>query len=144
MLGSYGMGGPGFFGLNLAPAGSFPQEWLVLTIWSACSWLLLDGKWMEAHPRYHHIQRPLYADYGDESDRDEVTSMLVGCKVVHARMEVDSSLLLLEKESSTRPLEIPQDTGLLSRFGGTDLPRVWYQDEDQRTAWVVSRGELYI
>jgi hypothetical protein len=144
VLGSYGMGGPGFFGLNLEAAGNFPREWLVLTLWSACSWLLLDGKWIDAHPRYHPLGLPLYIDYGGESDRDEVTAMLVGGTIVDASMEVDSSLLVLETQTATRRLEIPQDPGLLSRFGGTDLPRVWYEDEDQRGAWVISHGQLFL
>ncbi|MGA7733054.1 MAG: hypothetical protein WCD37_17485, partial [Chloroflexia bacterium] len=44
-LGSYGMGGPGFFGLRLAAAGDYLEEWLALRLWGADNWLLLDGQW---------------------------------------------------------------------------------------------------
>lgn len=54
--GTYGMGGPGFFGLELEAKDDHPQEWLVLTIWGAASWLLLDGRWIEAHPKFYDIQ----------------------------------------------------------------------------------------
>jgi hypothetical protein len=45
-LGSYGMGGPGFFGFRLGKKGRYPEEWLVLTIWGADNWLLIDKKWL--------------------------------------------------------------------------------------------------
>ncbi|MGC4046520.1 MAG: hypothetical protein QM758_22230 [Armatimonas sp.] len=38
IVGTYGMGGPGFFGLR------FGEEWLVISIWGAASWILVDGR----------------------------------------------------------------------------------------------------
>lgn len=43
-LGSYGMGGPGFFGMRLAATPSYSEEWLVLVLWGAAHWLILDGR----------------------------------------------------------------------------------------------------
>lgn len=40
-VGTYGMGGPGFFGLRLG------TEWLVVAIWGAASWILVDGRIVE-------------------------------------------------------------------------------------------------
>lgn len=37
-VGTYGMGGPGFFGLRLG------DEWLVVAIWGADSWIEADGR----------------------------------------------------------------------------------------------------
>jgi hypothetical protein len=38
IVGTYGMGGPGFFGLRLG------EEWLVISIWGASDWILVDGR----------------------------------------------------------------------------------------------------
>jgi hypothetical protein len=37
-VGTYGMGGPGFFGLRLG------DEWLVIAVWSAASWVQVDAR----------------------------------------------------------------------------------------------------
>jgi hypothetical protein len=36
--GTYGMGGPGFLGLRLG------DEWLIIAIWGAASWVQVDGR----------------------------------------------------------------------------------------------------
>ena len=144
-LGSYGMGGPGFFGLKLSANDDYSEEWLVLTLWSACSWLLLDGHWLEAHPRYYSLQLPLFSNYGGMDNRDLVSPILIGAEVVEVVMELASSLMVLRSiDGSLHRLEIPSDTASLPRFGGSDLERLWYEYEDQRNAWVVSRGNLFI
>ncbi len=171
-LGTYGMGGPGFFGLQLCGSELYLEEWLVLRVWSAGSWLLLNGRWVEAHPRYYDRQIPLFSNFGDSHDRDEVSTALVGAVLREATFEPDSSVVVLERGLATeRPpcgsvassalatrfapqraqvasirhrLEVPLETSLLPPYGGTDLPRRWYEDEDQRDAWVVSQGKLYL
>ncbi len=42
-VGSYGMGGPGFFGLR------FDKEWLVVAIWGADEWITAEGQRMKTH-----------------------------------------------------------------------------------------------
>ena len=145
-LGDYGMGGPGFFGLKLSALEPFPQEWLVLTLWSACTWLMLDGDWVDAHPRYHDRQLPLFINYGDAgSKRDLVSAVLVGAEIVEAEFNSDSSLLtLVATDGGRHRLEIPVQTSLLPPLPGGDQPRVWHKEEDQRLAWVVRQGRLYL
>jgi hypothetical protein len=55
-LGTYGMGGPGFFGIKLAGDAFQQDSWLILTIWSAGEWLLLDQHWLQASPKYDQVQ----------------------------------------------------------------------------------------
>lgn len=54
-LGSYGMGGPGFLGFELAAADQFPTEWLVLRFWGADSWLVINNALINTH---HCPERP--------------------------------------------------------------------------------------
>ena len=142
--GSYGMGGPGFFGLELAAKGRYPREWLVLTLWGAGGWLLLDGRWIEAHPNQYHVQRPLFSHFGGAEDWDDLTGKLVGAKIIEAAMEDSSSTVVLLQGSQRRVLEVPEDTTRLSIWGGSLEPKVWNPAESQLDAWVVSRkGNLF-
>jgi hypothetical protein len=67
-VGTYGMGGPGFFGLRLA------DEWLVISMWGADSWIQINGRivhdvfWNE-----NGMPRPWLS-----GDSDELTGRIVG------------------------------------------------------------------
>lgn len=142
VLGSYGMGGPGFFGLRLSETADFPEEWLVLRLWGACNWLLMDGEWVEAHPNQYHIQEPLYSNFGGDEMWDRLKERVVGAQITEVQIEHDYSRFVLTLGLTQYTLEIPQDTSRLSLYGGTMEPRVWNPDEDQRDAWIISQGDL--
>jgi hypothetical protein len=142
-LGSYGMGGPGFFGLRLAATGEHPDEWLILRVWGACCWLLLDGSWIEAHPNQYQVQEPLYSNFGPGEEWDRVTDKLVGATLQHAIVSDRASAFYLAG-AEVHKLEIPKDTSLLSLYGGTMQPRVWDPAESQLGAWVISQGDLWV
>jgi hypothetical protein len=142
-LGSYGMGGPGFFGLKLAAKGEYPDEWLVLRVWGAGCWLLLDGQWIEAHPNQYQVQEPLYSNFGPGEDWDRVTDKVVGTTLRSASVEDGLPVFYLEGAEIHR-LQMPKDTSLLSLYGGTMQPRVWQHDGNQLDAWVISHGDLWV
>ena len=53
-MGTYGMGGPGFFGLKLEKLPKkYPEEWLVLRLWGADNWLHYNNKILDCHPNQH-------------------------------------------------------------------------------------------
>lgn len=141
--GSYGMGGPGFFGLELRAKGRYPREWLVLTLWGAGEWLLLDGEWVEAHPNQYHIQRPLYSNFGGDEDWDDLTGKVVGAEIIEAYITDFSSRLVLLHGVEQHIFELPQDTTRLPVWGGSLEPKRWNPAESHLDAWVLSRrGEL--
>jgi hypothetical protein len=143
-LGSYGMGGPGFFGLRLAAVGDYSEEWLALRLWGADNWLLLDGQWVGAHPNQYHVQEPLISDFGGDESWDRVSEKVIGALIEDVKIERNCSLIVLVREAQTHRLEIPEDTSRLPLYGGTMQPHVWNPDEDQRDAWIVAQGELWV
>ena len=143
-LGSYGMGGPGFFGLRLAATREYPEEWLALRLWGADNWLLLDGQWVGAHPNQYHVQEPLYSNFGADASWDRVSERVCGALVKEAQIERDHSLILLAVDAEPHRLEIPRDSSRLPLYGGTMQPHVWHPDEDQRDAWVIAQGDLWV
>jgi hypothetical protein len=142
-LGSYGMGGPGFFGLQLYSSPAFHAEWLVLTLWAADNWLLFDGQWVAAHPNQYHKQRPLVSYFGGDEDWDDLSEKLVHSTIVAAEIDGDTSRIHLEKGPVSQLLEIPRDTSLLPPHGGSLAPRTWNLSESRLDAWIISEsGDL--
>jgi hypothetical protein len=144
VLGTYGMGGPGFGGFLLSRTRHYPKEWLVLILWAADNWLLLDGRWVSAHPRWYGEQRP-WQGWGDET-WDDFTPIIVGSRIMEAQIKVNESLLYLERADAgaRHLLELPRDVTRLSRHGGSGNPHQWHQNESHLDAWVFSRkGDLF-
>lgn len=147
-IGSYGMGGYGFFGLEMAPEKSRPKEWLILTIFGASEWLLLDGAWMEANPNQHHMQRPLYIIHqflpGDKLPgikiEDRVSDCLVGAIIEDAVITKKESKIFLKKDSNKHLLELPEDTSRLPLWGGSLKIKKWNLKESHLDAWIVSES----
>lgn len=63
-LGTYGMGGPGFFGLLCdTMQGHF---WLTFTVWCSGEYILLDDRVIECHPNYNEQYTPWRCETDDE------------------------------------------------------------------------------
>jgi hypothetical protein len=144
-LGTYGMGGPGFFGLCLVGTDAYPPEWLALTLWGAGEWLLLDGRWAHAHPNQYDVQRPLRSDYAGMEGWDEISGRLVGATITDMVVRDSASAITLEQREHTHILEVPEDTSRLPRYGGTFEQRKWHAHESHLDAWVISpTAELWV
>ncbi len=144
-LGSYGMGGPGFFGLKMAAHNGYPAEWLVLIVWAADNWLLFDGQWVAAHSNQYSVQHPLTSNFVAAEDWDGLSSKLLHTTIVGAEIVDKSSRIRVEKNDRSHLLELPEDTSRLPMYGGTLTKRVWNDDESHLDAWIISqRGDLII
>jgi hypothetical protein len=143
IIGSYGMGGPGFFGLKLSQKQPFPEEWLVLRLWAAFFWLLFDGQWLAAPSNQHSEQRPLY--HGTFEGWDDFTNLIIGLAIVEAIIKDDESLIYLEGNSGKHILEIPKDTKRLSKYPIPMAYHQWFESESQLDAWVITESaKLYV
>lgn len=139
-LGSYGMGGCGFFGLNLDQTDQYPSEWFVLLFWGAAEWLLLDGKWIEASPNQYHIQKPLFSDF-PESEWDQITDKLIGATIKNLQININSMKCKLENFGEEHLLELPADLTKLPLHGSLK-PRQWFESDDLLDAWIFTEGML--
>lgn len=133
-LGSYGMGGPGFFGLRLESNTTYRIEWLILILWGASEWILLDNQWVSSHPNQYHIQRPLLAD-----GKDEVTGKIIGATISNTIIERNETFIYLQHNANEHLLEVPSDYNRLPIYGGSLKPRKWTNWEHHLDAWVISR-----
>lgn len=142
--GHWGQSGAGFFGLELAQTRAYYQEFLVLTLFSASEWLLLNDHWLAAHPNQYATQRPLFSFFGGEQNWDEVSAILIGAEITQATIEDDHTLFTLYNAGMKHRLELPQDIFRLPLFGGTLKPRIWPNTESQLDAWVVTQSPLVV
>ena len=143
-MGHWGQSGAGFFALELAETRAYYQEYLVLTLFCASEWLLLDGHWLAAHPNQYATQRPLLSFFGGEQNWDEVSAILVGAEISQAMTADAHTRFILNKAGTQHQLELPQDTSRLPLIGGTLKPRIWPDTESQRDAWVVTQSPLVV
>ena len=141
--GTYGMGGPGFFGLELDATIHWPTtDHLVLTLWGAAGWLLLDDEWIEVHPNQYATRRPFYSNFGPKLRWDEVTPRLVGGTIEKFELGRTFSRLTARTQDAIHVLELPEDTSRLSLSGGTLQPRKWNPNDNIADAWVICDGNL--
>ncbi len=132
--GTYGQGGPGFFGLRLAATGVYPEEWLILRLWSANDWLNVNGHWLGANPgQYTDATQPLYSNFhGAKWDRFTplVTNQRITKFDVQKRtldIEIGDAKIVLTEDPTTRPI-----------YAGTQEPRTLSPGDDLREAWIIA------
>jgi hypothetical protein len=122
-LGSYGMGGPGFFGLLLPPragtAGAY-REYLVFAAWGANQYIFLDGKVLDTSPSYSDQYDSWLA--GSAEGQAALDTALIGARIEAATLTQDALRLKLMREGRATLLEFVRNDPRLAPMGD-DEPR---------------------
>jgi hypothetical protein len=118
-VGTYGMGGPGFFGLRLG------LEWLVIAVWGAGEWMVSQGRCVEDS---FHDNRPRPWLAGES---DELSVELVGQRIRSINVRRHSLRIVFENEVD---LTIEETSDHRPLFEGTKEPRQFTDDDDLRRA----------
>ncbi len=130
--GTYGMGGPGFFGLRLG------EEWLMIAIWGAGDWLQVDGR---------RVQDLYYAANGTpkpwlSSASDELSPQLVGRTIGSVDISRTAMKIVLDNGMA---MTIEEDSGSRPLLEGSKEPRAFAPDDDLRSAVFLSpTTELWV
>jgi len=94
-LGTYGMGGPGFFGLSCDTAkGAF---WLTFTVWGSGQYAVLDDRVIECHPQYNDQYNPWWS-----RNRDECKSIVIGAVIKQVELFDTECRIVIEAEDGGR------------------------------------------
>jgi hypothetical protein len=136
-IGDYGMGGPGFLGLELDAHESRPREWLVLCLWGAAEWCLFDGVPIESNPKSR------MKEVGTKRFKESIS----GALLLEARIDDKSCELLIGRPAAgtTSKLEVPSDTRRLPAYGGYGGRRKLAATDSLLDAWALSPTEyLYV
>lgn len=131
-VGTYGMGGAGFFGLRLG------SEWLVIAIWGAGAWMMAEGRLVEdIFFDTRGRARPWMDESGDELLLRVARRTISGIQVERDAMRItldDGFCLYIESDASSRPI-----------FEGNKTPRAFGPDDDLRRAVFLSpTDELWV
>jgi len=124
-VGTYGMGGPGFFGLKL------DQDWLVISVWGASEWIHVNG-------------RLIRDDWGDEHGRptswigddwDALSSEICGQTICAFSVQKHAMQIRLDSEMT---IEIKEACDERPLFQGSKEPRQFSDCDDLRQAVFLS------
>jgi hypothetical protein len=123
-VGTYGMGGAGFFGLRL------DREWLVVAIWGAGEWILANDRLItDTFASKYNRPRPWIS--GEE---DDLTGALVGRTIDEIAvgphslsMRIADVQLTIDEIADRRPIQ-----------EGDKQPRCFLPDDDLRRAVFLS------
>ena len=132
-LGSYGMGGPGFFGIKLEKSKKYPEEWLVLRLWGADNWLHFNGQIIDCHPE----QKKDFKPYG----ADNVKIILLANTIKSAVVKVKSCIF---KFGNGHVLELKYNPKTRPVYAGNGKPRALCRGDDLNNAWVLTRNHLAV
>lgn len=143
--GSYGMGGPGFFGLSLdrQPAD---QQIMVYAVWGAAQYTLLDDREIACSPRYYDERHPWLSHYADKhiSNWDELSPVLIGCRIEKIDLTPDSCVVHLLGDHQKHRLEFVKNDGRLPRQGNGDLRKNAFDDKSISEYLVFQREDAVL
>ena len=131
-LGSYGMGGPGFFGLR------FRRGWIVFRLWHADAWLTVNDKLIQESLSPN--EREEYGSYNLYNANRLKGSIL---REVNCRDEQYD--LVFTKDGRHLRLSLCRDGSAVPPWCGSARPKGFADDESLEDAIVVSRtGRLWL
>jgi hypothetical protein len=131
-VGTYGMGGPGFFGLLLDP------EWLVVAVWGAASWIHCDGRMVEDHFFVDQKRaRPWIT-----LDGDELSPKVVGSKINAFQVSARALSIGLSSGFELAIEESPQNRPILE--GSKGLREFSAQEDLRQAVFLSPTAEIWV
>lgn len=131
-VGTYGMGGPGFFGLRLG------EEWLVIAIWGAGEWIRIDGEFVEDH-FFETSERPKpWISDGE----DRLSSKLVGAEISSLKIHRYSMKIGFSNGMSLTIDEAPEDRPILE--GSKEGRRFLEADDLRQAVFLAPTAEIWV
>lgn len=124
-VGTYGMGGPGFFGLQLG------DQWLVVAMWGAGDWMTSDGR----------LVTDFFYDSRDRTrpwihgEFDELSPLIVGQTITSFDVRPHSMEIVF---SNGVELTIEENASVRPHYEGNGLPRQFKPEQDLRNSVFLS------
>ena len=141
-LGSYGMGGPGFFGLKLEEKSRYPKEWLVLTVWEANAWLLVNNKWL-SYPNGFYTPKQCFikTETNFSKSTEQINSIFINFIIADFKLHNRLFKIFLQNDNRILKLELPSDLRRLPPCGN-GCNRKWYKGEKLENGLIISHTKF--
>ena len=141
--GTYGMGGPGFFGLKLQ--GDYGTRWLTYCIWTAGHHILYDNRLLECHPNYEEKYKPIitYDDY--ENSLDELNKLLCNMSISEIIVTKDSfEIKLVDNDSNIHTIQSFKYSDKFPEQGGTGKKCNSFDSGEMKDYLLVTYDETHL
>lgn len=112
-LGTYGMGGAGFFGLLLSNS-----DFLTYAVWGAGNYVIINNRVVECNPKLYNKTRPWLSNYGGNETWDDLTSFISGSRIEKVSLITDSCNLTLKKSDEIIDVSFVKNDSRLPRKVG--------------------------
>lgn len=134
--GTYGMGGPGFFGMKLK--GNYGTRWLTYCIWNAGEHILFDDRVLECHPDISEKYNPwITEDYLNSTN--SLKNLLCEMKIEEVILSDESIRInLIDSSSKSHYLESYKYSEKYPEQVGTGKKRNSYNDGVMKNYWLVT------
>ena len=112
-LGTYGMGGAGFFGLLLSNS-----EYLTYAVWRAGNYVIIDNRVVECSPEFYKKTKPWISNFGENQSWDDLTGYISGSKIESISISKDTCNLTLKKlDKKIEVIFVKNDSRLPRKVG---------------------------
>lgn len=141
--GTYGMGGPGFFGLKLQ--GEYGTRWLTYCIWSACEHVLFDDNILECHPAFAEKYSPLIV-IGDYSNSlAKLKEMLSDMTIKDVAISKENiEITLVDSHEKLHYITSYKYSNKFPEQGGTGKKRNSFETGKMSDYWLVTYDESHL
>lgn len=142
-LGTYGMGGPGFFGLELQ--GEYGTRWLTYCIWHAGEHILFDDNILECFPNYEDKYDPLikYDDYSNSLAKfKELLSNMIIKEVVISKENIE--ITLIDSNGIFHSIKSYKYSEKFPEQGGTGEKRNSFETGEMKDYWLITYDETHL
>lgn len=141
--GTYGMGGPGFFGIKLH--GEYGTRWLTYCIWSASEHILFDGTVLECHPNYEKKYAPLlsFDNYSNDLQKfRELLSNMIIREIVVLKESIE--IILVDSHEILHSIKSYKCSDKFPEQGGTGMKRNSFETGEMKDYWLVTYDETHL
>ncbi len=141
--GTYGMGGPGFFGMKLQ--GEYGVRWLTYCIWSASEHILFDDTVLQCHPDYEKKYSPLisYENYSDDFQKfRELLSEMMIKEIVVSKESIE--IILVDNQETLHFIKSYKHSDKFPEQGGTGMKRNSFETGEMKDYWLVTYDETHL
>ncbi len=141
--GTYGMGGPGFFGLKLQ--GDYGTRWLTYCIWSAGEHILFDDVVLECHPKFSEQYKPVISFDDYENSLGVLKARLTEMVIHEILVSKDAfEIKLTDSESETHFIQSYKFSDKFPEQGGTDKKRNSFETGEMKDYLLVTYDDTHL
>ena len=141
--GTYGMGGPGFFGLKLQ--GEQGTRWLTYCIWAAGEHILFDDNILECHPDYVEKYAPLimYDDYSNSLAKlKKMLSDMTIQEVVISKESIE--IMLVDSYETLHSIKSYKYSDKFPEQRRTGKKRNSFEVGEMKDYWLITYDETHL